>query len=71
MANGSAIACLIVGVEGDAVSVCVSSSVVTEGLVSEGAGGSSANTLVALGAVLSQGKMDLGRSAAGGVDGTW
>jgi len=60
-----------VGVGGDAVLLCVSSSVVTEGVVSGGLGGSSANTRVGFGAVLSQGKMDLGRSDAGGVGGTW
>lgn len=59
------------GVEGDAVSVWESSSVVTEGVGSKGAGGSSANTRVGFGAELSQGKIGLGRSDAGSVDGTW
>lgn len=71
MANGSGIVCEFVGVEGDAVPVCVLSSVVTEGVGPEMAGGSSANTRVGFSAVLSQGKIDLGRSDAGGVDGTW
>ena len=65
----------MVGVRGDIVSVWVSSSsssVVTEGVASEGAAGrgvSSANTRVGLGAVVSQGKMGLGRSFAGAVGG--
>ncbi len=63
------------GVDGDIVSVWVSSSssVVIEGVASEGAtggGASSANTRVGFGAVISQGKMGLGRSIAGGVEGT-
>lgn len=60
----------VVGVVGEAVWVRVSSSVVTEGVGSESAGGSSANTRVGLGAVLSHGKMGLGRCEAGGVEGT-
>ena len=64
------------GVEGDIVSVWVSpsSSVITDGVVSEGGAGggaSSANTRVGLGAVSSQGKIGLGRPFAGGVEGTW
>ena len=65
------------------VDVWSSSSVVTEGVVSGGAvgtgagagagacGRSSTNTRVAFGAVLSQGKMGLDFSDAGGVVGTW
>ncbi len=61
----------MVGVVGDEVSAWVSSSVVTDGAVSEGAEGrSSAKTRVALGALLSQGKMGLGRSDVGGIWGT-
>jgi len=71
VANGSAFVCEIVGVGGDAVSVCVSSSVITEGVASEGAGGSSANTRVGFGAVLSQGNIGLGRSEVDGMEGTW
>lgn len=52
---------------GDAVSVMVSSSVVTEGV--DVVGKSSANTRVGFGAVLSHGKIGLGRSFVGGVVG--
>lgn len=60
--------------EGDIVSVWVSSSsVVTEGVVSDGGAGaaSSAKTRVGFGALDSQGNMGLGRPDAGGVVGTW
>ena len=51
----------MVGVVGDSVSAWVESSVVTDGVVSEGAGGrSSGKTRVGLGAVLSHGKIGLG-----------
>ncbi len=62
-----------VGVGGDMVSVwsSSSSSVVTEGVISDGVEGrSSANTRVGFGAVVSHGKIGFGRSKTGGVDGT-
>ena len=55
---------------GDSVLLWVSSSVVTDGADSERAAGkSSAKIRVGFGALLSQGKIGLGRSDAGGVPG--
>lgn len=60
----------MVGVEGEAVPVWVSSSVVTEGAVSEGVGGSSAKTRVGFDWFVSHGKIGLGRWNAGCPSGT-